>query len=261
MSGPTVLVDVADGVARLTLNRPDVANAIDPGLADALADTTRALRARDDVRVVLLGGAGARFCGGGDVRGFAAAGQQLGEHLRRILTPLHRAVADLDAIGAPVVAAVQGTAAGAGLALVAGADLVVAAAGTRFVLAYTGIGLVPDGGSTWHLPRLLGRRRAAELAFTNRVLDADEARDWGLVTRVVPGDQLAAEVDGLVASLAAGPAVALRATKRLLRDPSPSLDEQLAREAAAMAHAGGTRDAWEGAAAFVAKRPPVFGRG
>jgi 2-(1,2-epoxy-1,2-dihydrophenyl)acetyl-CoA isomerase len=257
-----VLLDVGDdGVARLTLNRPDAANAINLDLATALADAVSQLASAPGLRVVLLSGAGKRFCAGGDVRAFAAAGEDLGEALEAVLDPLHRAVQGLAELAAPVVAAVHGSAAGAGLSLAAGADLVLAAEDTRFVLAYTSIGLVPDGGSTWYLPRLIGPRRAAELAFTNRVLDAHEALTWGLVTRVVPDRDLRREAEQLVAELSVGPPRAFGATKRLLRESwSASLADQLGREATAMVLAGESADGHEGVAAFVEKRPPAFGR-
>jgi 2-(1,2-epoxy-1,2-dihydrophenyl)acetyl-CoA isomerase len=258
-SAAPVLLDVRAGVARLTLNRPDVANAIDLDLARALAAATRRVRADPAVRVVLLTGAGSRFCAGGDVRGFAGVGDRLGDHLGELLGALHPAIADLGALEVPVVAAVQGSAAGAGISLLAAADLVVAAERTRFVLAYTSLGLVPDGGSTWSLPRAVGLRRALELALTNRPLDASEALAWGLVTRVVPDDELSDEAERLVTELAAGPPAALAAAKRLLKSGlGSSLDEQLTREAAAMVVAGNSVDGQEGVAAFVEKRRARF---
>jgi 2-(1,2-epoxy-1,2-dihydrophenyl)acetyl-CoA isomerase len=179
--------------------------------------------------------------------------------LEEVLSFLHPAVADLAELPAPVVAAVQGSAAGAGLALVAGADLVLAGASARFVLAYTGIGLVPDGGSTWYLPRIVGTRRALELALTNRALSADEACEWGLVTRVVADAELVAEAEALVATLASGPTRAYAATKRLLRASlSMPLESQLTHEATEMVVAGESRDGIEGVAAFVEKRTPTF---
>jgi 2-(1,2-epoxy-1,2-dihydrophenyl)acetyl-CoA isomerase len=253
-----VLLDVADGVARLTLNRPDAANAIDVSLARALAEATARLTEMDDLRVVLVTGAGDRFCGGGDVRAFATS-DDIGATLDEVLSHLHPAVLGLAGLGAPVVAAVQGRAAGAGLALVAGADLVLAGASAKFVMAYTGIGLVPDGGSTWYLPRVVGTRRALELALTNWVLTAEEACSWGLVTRVVPDDELMEKTEAIVTQLAGGPTRAYAAAKRLVRDAATNdLETQLAREAAEMVAAGRTADGIEGVAAFVEKRRPRF---
>jgi 2-(1,2-epoxy-1,2-dihydrophenyl)acetyl-CoA isomerase len=259
MSEPPVLLDVQDGVAHLELNRPDAANAIDLELAGALAEATQELGRRDDLRAVLMTGAGARFCGGGDVRSFADAGTDLDARLAEIVERLHVAVTGLAAIAVPVVAAVQGSAAGAGLALVAGADLVVAGESARFVMAYTAIGLTPDGGSTWYLERSIGRHRALDLVLTNRVLSATEAMEWGLVARVVPDADVRAEAEQLVTTLGAGPTQAFGAAKRLLRGaPAASLADQLEDEAWALVRAGGSADAREGVSAFVEKRAPSF---
>ena len=261
MSEPPVLLDVRDGIARLTLNRPEAANAIDLSLARALGEATSEIAATEGVRVVLLSGAGSRFCAGGDVRSFADSGAALGDELAAVLAELHPAVELLAALDAPVVAVVHGSAAGAGLSLVAGADLVIAAASTKFVMAYTGIGLVPDGGSTWYLPRVVGLRRALELALTNRVLSADEACDWGLVTSVVPDAELADAAEALATTLAAGAARALGSAKQLMRASlATTLEAQLAHEATRMVLAGGSADGREGVAAFVEKRPPTFNR-
>ena len=204
---PVLLAFDDDGVARVTLNRPDAANAIDIPMARGLEEAVQRISETEGVRAVVLTGAGDRFCGGGDVRSFAAS-PDLGETLDEVLASLHPAVAGLGALDAPVVASVQGSAAGAGLSLVAGADLVLAAYSTTFVLAYTGIGLVPDGGSTWYLPRVVGPRRALELALTNWVLTADEAHQWGLVTRVVPDSELTEKTETFVKQLAGGPTLA-----------------------------------------------------
>jgi 2-(1,2-epoxy-1,2-dihydrophenyl)acetyl-CoA isomerase len=258
MTEPPVLLDVVDGVARLTLNRPEAANAIDLALARSLADATKQVADDQDVRAVLLGGAGARFCGGGDVRAFAAAGD-LAACLEPIVGALHEALESMAAITVPIVAAVQGSAAGAGLALVAASDLVVAAESAKFVMAYTGIGVTPDGGSTWHLARAIGPRRALDLTLTNRPLSAAEARDSGLVSRVVPDAELVASADELVHALATGPTRAFVEAKRLLRaSESRDLGAQLADEAATLVAAGGSADAKEGVTAFVEKRPPQF---
>lgn len=259
MDAPVLLEVGDDGVARLTLNRPDAANAIDVRLANDLADIAERLRAEPKVRAVLLNGAGDRFCAGGDVRSFASAGADLHDALAEIVAPLHRAVDDLAELDAPVIAAVQGSAAGAGLALVAGADYVLAAQSAKLVMAYTGIGLIPDGGSTWYLPRVIGVRRATELALTNRVLSSEEACDWGLVNRVVPDADLQSEATAVAAKLAAGPTRALGAAKRLIRQSlDHDLNEQLDAEAAAMVAAGRSADGREGVAAFAEKRPPEF---
>lgn len=258
MAEAPVLLAIEEGVARITLNRPEAANAIDVSLARALREVVEQVAASEGVRVVVVAGAGERFCGGGDVRAFAGS-DDLGETLEGVLAELHPAVAGLAELDAPVVASVQGSAAGAGLALVAGADLVLAAYSTKFVMAYTGIGLVPDGGSTWYLPRILGTRRALELALTNWVLSADEAHEWGLVTRVVPDSELSEKTDAFVAQLAAGPTHAYAAAKRLLRGSlSMSLENQLALEMTEMVAAGRTDDGVEGVRAFSEKRPPRF---
>jgi 2-(1,2-epoxy-1,2-dihydrophenyl)acetyl-CoA isomerase len=255
-----VLLEIGDdGVAHLTLNRPDAANAFDVRLANDLADAAAGLAGDPSVRAVLLTGAGARFCAGGDVRAFASAGDDLHNAIAEVVAPLHRAVDDLAALDAPVIAAVQGSAAGAGLALVVGADYVLAAQSAKLVMAYTGIGLIPDGGSTWYLPRVIGLRRATELALTNRVLSADEACDWGLVNRVVADADLHSEAAAVAANLAAGPTRALGAAKRLLRQSlDHDLNEQLDAEAAAMVAAGRSVDGREGVAAFVEKRAAEF---
>jgi 2-(1,2-epoxy-1,2-dihydrophenyl)acetyl-CoA isomerase len=208
---------------------------------------------------VLLTGAGARFCGGGDVKGFADLEEGLGHFLREITVPLHAAMSQLARLDAPVVVVAQGSAAGAGLGLVAAADLVVAAESTKFVMAYTGIGLSPDCSSSWYLPRVIGLRRATELALTNRVLSAAEALEWGLVTQVVPDDEAAAAGSALAERLANGPTLALGAAKRLLLTSlDHTLDEHLVYETEAMARAGATVDGAEGVAAFAQKRPPTF---
>lgn len=255
-----VLLEIGDdGVAHLTLNRPDATNAIDVKLANDFADVAERLAGEPQVRAVLLTGAGDRFCAGGDVRSFASAGANLHQALAEIIAPLHRAVDDLAELDAPVVAAVQGSAAGAGLALVAGADYVLAAQSAQLVMAYTGIGLIPDGGSTWYLPRVIGLRRATELALTNRVLSADEACDWGLVNQVVADADLQSEAAAVATKLAAGPTRALGQAKRLLRQSlDRDLNEQLDAEAAAMVAAGRSADGREGVAAFVEKRAAEF---
>jgi 2-(1,2-epoxy-1,2-dihydrophenyl)acetyl-CoA isomerase len=253
----TVDLEVRDGVAHLTLNRPDAANGINLPLARDLLDATLAIGADPSARVVLLSGAGKMFCAGGDLKGFADR-DDLPVHLREILSPLHSAITNLVRGDAPVVSAVQGSAAGAGMGLVGASDLVVAAESAKFVMAYTGVGLAPDGSSSWFLPRVVGLHRALELTLTNRVLSSAEALDWGLVTQVVPDDELADASGALAAKLAAGAAPALARAKRLLHTSlEETLEQHLAREAEAISSASATPEGIEGVAAFVAKRPPV----
>lgn len=254
----TIELDVRDGVAHLRLNRPDAANGINLALAKELRDATTAIAADPGARVVLLTGAGARFCGGGDLKAFADV-DDLPSHLRELLGHLHEAVAQLVRGDATVVAAVQGSAAGAGMGLVGAADLVVAGESTKFVMAYTGVGLTPDGASSWFLPRLVGLRKALELTLTNRVLSAGEAEALGLITSVVPDDQLLAEAEALAAKLAAGAPQALAGAKRLLHASLEStLEAHLAAEAETIAVASGSPEGVEGIASFVEKRPPSF---
>src|SRR3954452_9993522 len=164
MAFETIDLDVRDGVARLTLNRPDAANGVNLPLARDLMDAVLAISADPRARVVLLTGAGARFCGGGDLKSFAGR-DDLSIHLREILGPLHTAIAGLVRGDAPVVAAVQGSAAGAGIGLVGASDILLAGESAKFVMAYTGVGLTPDGSSSWFLPRLVGLRRGRQLPF------------------------------------------------------------------------------------------------
>lgn len=244
----SVLLTVEDGVAHVRLTR-DRGNPIDLTTARGLLEAARRCR-QTGVRAVLLTAAGRSFCVGGDLREFAAA-DDLGDHLTRVTDALHDALRIFTALDAPVVAAVRGAVAGAGLGLVGAADLVVAAEDATFVAAYPGIGYTPDAGVTWSLPRLVGPRLALDLLLTNRRLSAAEALAAGLVTSVVP------DADGTAAALAgqlAGSAAA-GATKRLARQGlSASFDRQLDDEARAIAEAAVSPAGRAGVAAFLGKR-------
>lgn len=261
MSPPTagpVTLDVANAVARVTLNRPDAGNAMDAALGRALRNVAESLQERDDVRAVLLSGTGPRFCVGGDLSYFASC-PDIGAALQSLAGDVHAAVEAFAALDAPVVAAVHGAAAGAGLSLVAGADLVIAAEKTKFTLAYTAAGLSPDGGATWYLPRVIGHRRTAELAITNRALTAAEALEWGLVTQVVAGDELLPTAQQLAERIASGPTAAFGTVKRLLNASSnATLTQQLADEADGIVANSASADGREGVAAFLQKRRPNF---
>jgi 2-(1,2-epoxy-1,2-dihydrophenyl)acetyl-CoA isomerase len=259
MSFETLLFDVQDHVARLTLNRPDVGNSMNAVMMRDLRDA--AIRCDEDpeIRAVIIAGAGKMFCAGGDLRAFAAEGDGLPAYLKGITNDLHGAVSRLCRMDAPVVSAVKGVAAGAGFSLACAADMVIAAESARFTVAYTGVGLPPDGSCSFFLPRLVGLRRTQELMLTRRILKASEALDWNLVTRVVPDDDLEAESAKLVAQLAAGPTRAFGSVKRLLLQSSGDhLESQMEREARCIADAARSADGKEGIAAFLAKREADF---
>jgi 2-(1,2-epoxy-1,2-dihydrophenyl)acetyl-CoA isomerase len=250
---------VEGGVARLVLDRPDAANAIDLALARALMDA--AIRCDEDprVRAVLLTGNGKLFCAGGDLKSFATQGDALPAALKELTVHLHAAISRFTRMRAPLVVAVNGAAAGAGLSLASTGDLVLAAESAKFTMAYTAAGLAPDGSSTWTLPRLIGLRRTQELMLTNRLLTATEAQAWGLVTRVVPDAGLAGEAAALAHKLAAGPTLAFGRVKSLLLGSfAEGLETQMEHEARAIAACAGSADGREGIRAFLDKRAAVF---
>jgi 2-(1,2-epoxy-1,2-dihydrophenyl)acetyl-CoA isomerase len=212
-----VIYQLRDGVARIELNRPGSANAFDLETTRAFAEHVRRAAEDDEARAVLVTGAGSRFCGGGDVTSFAAAEDQPA-YVLQVATELDAAFQHLTALDKPVVAAVQGAVAGAGLALMLSCDVVVSAPGTRFVFAYPGIGFTPDCGLSYLLPRAVGQQRALRFALVGEPATAAEALDWGLVTEVL--DDSTDPVDRgaeLAAGFAAGPATALGQVRRLLR--------------------------------------------
>jgi 2-(1,2-epoxy-1,2-dihydrophenyl)acetyl-CoA isomerase len=252
----SLLVEVADGIATLTLNRPDALNALDEGLKRALLGAIGEIRRDHGVRVVVLTGAGRAFCAGQDLREAGAGASNFAALLRGSYNPI---ILGLRALDQPVIAAVNGVAAGAGASLAFACDLRIAAEGASFLLAFGRVGLIPDSGATWFLPRLLGPARAAELAFTTDPLSAADAERFGLVNRVVPADRLGDETRTLAARLASAAPRALALTKRALnRSLEVGLAEALDYEASLQGLAGRTADHAEGVRAFVEKRPPRF---
>lgn len=259
----TVLFELRDRVAHVTLNRPGAGNAISVALARDLEAALRRCREDEAVRAVMLAGAGASFCVGGDLKAFQAEGAGVSSYVGEILRRFHPAIEHIAAMRAPVIAAVHGAAAGGGMSLACACDLIVAAETARFTLAYTRIGLSLDGASSYFLPRLIGQRRALELALTNRTLSAREALDWGLVTAVAPDMALRDEAAALAAQLAVGAPLALGGAKRLLRASAgmgdgPSLNEQMEAEQRLIQTLAGSDDGREGIAAFLARRAPGF---
>ena len=249
-----------DHVAWITFNRPQAFNAINLQATQEFCDIVNRCSIDTSIRAVVLTGAGDRaFCAGGDVAEFVQRGDEVEMLLREMTSALHTGVSRLAWLRAPVIAAVNGVAAGAGLSLAACCDLAVAADTARFTSAYTQIGLTPDGSSTYFLTRLVGERRVKELYLTNRVLTAPEALDWGLVNRVVPAADLMAEVTQLATQLAKGPTQAYEGVKQLVRmSGHDTLESQIERETRSIAQMSRTRDAREGLKAFVEKRKPRF---
>jgi 2-(1,2-epoxy-1,2-dihydrophenyl)acetyl-CoA isomerase len=254
----TIDFKIADGVATVTLDREEAANAMNLQFGEDILAIARACEAEASLRVVLLTAKGRLFCAGGDVGAFAAAPDPA-VLIAELLGNLHAAIEILRNLPAPIVTAVNGTAAGAGMSLALAGDLVLVAASAKFTAAYTGIALSPDGSMTHFLPRLIGLRRAQEMMLTNRVVTAAEALDWGMVTQVVADDELLAVAGKLVTKLAAGPTAAFGSVKKLLNQTGIcGLREQLGAEATEIVGNAGREDGREGIAAFTEKRKPAF---
>ena len=255
---PTVKFELKGSVAWVTLNRPEAGNALNMQAGSDLLDAATRCRGERRVRAVVITGAGKAFSFGGDLAAMAMnEGRAREKYLHELTTDLHAAIEAFARLDAPVIVAVNGTAAGGAMGLVAMADLAIAAQGAKFTLAYAGVALTPDCGTTYFLPRLIGQRRAMELALANRVLTAAEALDWGLVNKVVPDAELQAQAAALAEGLAAGPLAALGHAKRLMRMEA-ALDEQLQAESRTIAAQSATAEGEEGIAAFLAKRKPQF---
>jgi 2-(1,2-epoxy-1,2-dihydrophenyl)acetyl-CoA isomerase len=254
-----LILERRDHVATLTLNRPDAYNALNLALGRDIFHAVLEVDDDPEVRCVVITGAGRAFCAGGDVKDFADNLERIGALVKELTTYLHGAVSRLCRSDKPVIMAVNGVAAGGGFSFALSGDLVIAAESARFTMAYSKIAATPDGSSSYFLPRLAGLRRAMELYFTNRVLSAREAYEWGLVTRVVPDAELRATVEALALELAQGPTKAFGGAKRLLHQSTwESLETQMELEAQAIAACGRTDDFREGVTAFVNKKTPTF---
>jgi 2-(1,2-epoxy-1,2-dihydrophenyl)acetyl-CoA isomerase len=252
-----VLLTIEQAVATVTLNRPRVLNAIDPQMARSLADAIERVARDGTARVLLLRGEGRAFCAGGDVARFA--GEDPAAAVEAIIDPFHTALRALDGLKLPTLAAVQGPVAGAGFSLAMACDLCIAADDAVFTMAYSRIGASPDGSATYRLPRLVGERKALELALLAEPVGVAEARTLGLVNRVVPTADLAGEAISLARRLAQGPTAAYARIKHLVgRSLGNDLPTQLDLEREAFLAGARTADFREGAQAFLAKRPPLF---
>jgi 2-(1,2-epoxy-1,2-dihydrophenyl)acetyl-CoA isomerase len=259
MDFETIQLEIANGAARLTLNRPDRLNSFTVQMHD---EVSRALEAvsKSDARVLVLTGAGRGFCAGQDLSDRAVApggeGVDLGESLEKRYNPLVRRIASLDM---PVICAVNGVAAGAGANIALACDIVIAARSAKFIQSFANIGLIPDSGGTWTLPRLAGQARALGLALTGEPLTAERAEAWGMIWECVDDDKLREETDALAAKFASAPTRGLAATKKLIRESGArTFDAQLDIERDAQRALGRTADYKEGVAAFMEKRTPKF---
>ncbi|WP_248963717.1 enoyl-CoA hydratase-related protein [Sphaerisporangium perillae] len=258
-SGDHVLYSVEEGVATITLNRPDAMNALTISMKAALLEALEHARDDAEARAVLLTGAGRGFCAGQDLREHADnldAGVGLDNTVRAHYNPI---ILTITGMGKPVIAAVNGFAAGAGASLALACDFRVAADGAKFAMAFLGIGLAPDSGASWTLPRLVGAAKARELLLLGEPVTAARALELGMVTSVVPGDELTASARALAVRLAQGPTQAYGATKQALDfSAAHSLEDSLEMEADLQDACAKTEDHHNATRAFLAKRRPTF---
>ena len=252
----TIRFALADGIARITLNRPDRLNSFTKAMHGELRD---ALASLGDARVIILTGAGRGFCAGQDLNDRAVAPGEavdLGETVEASWNPLIRRLASLPQ---PVIARVNGVAAGAGANIALACDIVIAGKSAKFIQSFAALGLIPDSGGSWHLPRLVGQARALGLALTGEPLAAEKAAEWGLIWKCVDDDALDAEVDALAFKLASLPPLGLAAIKAIIRTTtSRTLDQELDLQRDEMRRLGFTHDYHEGVAAFLEKRAAQF---
>ena len=257
MAYETILFELEGGVARLTLNRPDRLNSFTVRMHEEVAD---ALHKAEQARCLVLTGAGRGFCAGQDLgdRAVAPGGEavDLGESVERYWNPL---VTRLTSLPFPVIARVNGVAAGAGANIALACDIVIAARSATFIQSFAAIGLIPDSGGTWVLPRLVGQARALGLALTGEPLPAGTAAEWGLIWKAVEDEKLDEEVDALAAKFAVGAPRGLAAIKRMIRESwGQTLPQELERQRDMMRELGFSEDYREGVAAFMEKRKPNF---
>jgi 2-(1,2-epoxy-1,2-dihydrophenyl)acetyl-CoA isomerase len=258
MSYESITFEIVNGIATLTLSRPDRLNSFTTAMHVEVADALGRVNT-EGARVLLVTGAGRGFCAGQDLSDPAVAGGgpvDLGKTVEAFYNPLIRTISTLPV---PVIAAVNGVAAGAGANIALACDIVIAAKSAKFIQSFAQIGLIPDSGGTWILPRLLGQARALGLALTGDALPADKAAEWGLIWKCVDDDALLAEVGTLAAKFAAGPTRGLAAIKTRIREAwQHTLDQELDAERDAMRILGQSADYLEGVAAFTEKRKPIF---
>ena len=258
MTYESILFEVNDRVATITFNRPDQGNSMDLAVMKELMHVSIVCDEDPAIRAAIITGSGRFFSVGGDLASFGETDDPA-SLIKEMTVYFHAAVSRFSRMDAPLIAAVNGMAAGAGFSLVSACDLSVAAESARFASQYTAASLSPDGSSTYFLPRLVGTRRAMELMLTNRRLSAAEALEWGLINEVVPDEELASRVGELAGALANGATLAYGSVKRLLHDSfSATLETQMEMEAREIASLTKSRDGIEGVQAFLDKRTPEF---
>jgi 2-(1,2-epoxy-1,2-dihydrophenyl)acetyl-CoA isomerase len=255
----TLVFEIRDRVATIRLNRPEAANGFNLTMASELAAVAMHCDHSSEIKAVLLTGTGRFFSAGGDVKAMVNSGSNVAQEVKRIADEVHRAISTLQRMKAPLIVAVNGTCAGGGFSLALTGDIVFAAASAKFTMAYTSIGLSPDGSSTYFLPRLIGLRRTQELMFTNRTLSSEDALDWGLISAVVADKDLPTAARDVAVKLAKGSLTAHGAVKELLVTAFANpLETQMELEGRRIAAAVSTPDGQEGIQAFVQKRPARF---
>lgn len=253
----TIKFEQSGAIAQITLNRPDAANGMNATMTRELADAAKRCDT-DATKVVVLTGSGRFFCAGGDLKDFASAPDR-GQHVKGVADDLHRAISSFARMNAVLITSVNGTAAGAGFSVAVTGDLVLAAESASFTMAYTRVGLSPDGSASYFLPRLIGITKTKELMLTNRTLSAQDASQWGLVTEVVADAELADRTAQLADQMAATSAGSNGGVKALLLGTFKNgLEEQMEHESRLIAERAGSADGHEGVDAFLAKRKAEF---
>ncbi|MFM9991604.1 MAG: enoyl-CoA hydratase/isomerase family protein [Burkholderiaceae bacterium] len=259
MSYETFQFSISDHIARLTLCRPDANNALNLKMAQELLEASIICTTDKRVRCLIITGDGKMFCPGGDLKEMNAQGENKPAHLSKMAIHLHDTLVRMAHMNAPVVIAVNGTAAGAGFSMVLSGDYVIASDKAKFVSAYTASGLTPDGSSTYYLAKQVGLLRAKELMMTNRVLTAREALEWGIINQVVAPDELTSKAEQIASQFAQGPTQAFGGVKRMLLGAfSQPLETQLDTETRTIASMMHTHDGPHGLASFLEKKTPTY---
>lgn len=255
----TLTLSKNNAIATLTLNRPDAANGLNTKMGEELMRASIEVDEDPEIRTVILQANGKMFCAGGDLKEFASYGEQTGRKLKALTSNLHAAISRLNRMPKPLIVSVNGIAAGAGFSIAIAGDIVIAADNAKFTMAYTAAGLSPDGSCSYFLPRLIGLRKTQELMLTNRRLSAEEALDWGLVTKVVSADELEQTALQIATEMAQGPTLAYSQVKQLLLSSfDNSLETQMELEARGITAMGNSLDGQEGISAFTQKRSPEY---